>query len=172
MSQYEELTTTMTDQQYLVEALTEMGYKPEVQTEGTALRGYGGVSWNRPVQVTIPREQLRGALASVGFGRDDAGVFQAVIDDLDRKCSGSQSRLGRVAQPTKWQTMAVANTKAMCSGPRWFKPSQGPKAAAFRGSTKGRRTSCRKTHHRRNRRKRKQLYRPRGFHGQGCAMSP
>ena len=68
MSQYEELTTTMTDQQYLVEALTEMGYKPEVQTEGTALRGYGGVSWNRPVQVTIPKDQLRGALAAVGFG--------------------------------------------------------------------------------------------------------
>ena len=59
MSQYEELTTTMTDQQYLVEALTEMGYKPDIQTDGTALRGYGGVSWNRPVQVTIPREQLR-----------------------------------------------------------------------------------------------------------------
>ena len=83
MSQYEELTTTMTDQQYLVEALTEMGYKPDVQTEGTALRGYGGISWNRPVQVTIPREQLRGALAPVGFGRDENGVFQAVIDDLD-----------------------------------------------------------------------------------------
>src|SRR6266571_2623468 len=81
MSQYEELTTTMTDQQYLVEALTEMGYKPEVQTEGTALRGYGGVSWNRPVQVIIPREQLRDALAPVGFGRDGSGVFQAVIDD-------------------------------------------------------------------------------------------
>src|SRR5258708_40268153 len=69
MSQYEELTTTMTDQQYLVEALTEMGYKPDVQADGTALRGYGGVSWNRPVQVIIPREQLRGALAPVGFPR-------------------------------------------------------------------------------------------------------
>ena len=44
MSQYEELTTTMSDQQYLVEALTELGYKPEVQQEGTALRGYGGVA--------------------------------------------------------------------------------------------------------------------------------
>src|SRR6266853_4273358 len=99
MSQYEELTTTMTDQQYLVEALTEMGYKPDVQTEGTALRGYGGLNWNRPVQVTIPREQLRGALAPVGFGRDEAGVFHAVIDDLDRKCSGlDESWLGRVAQ--------------------------------------------------------------------------
>ena len=55
MSQYEEVKTTMTDQQYLVEALTEMGLKPEVQTDGTALRGYGGVTWSRPVQVIIPR---------------------------------------------------------------------------------------------------------------------
>ncbi len=82
MSQYEELTTTMTDQRYLVEALTEMGYKPDVRADGTALRGYGGVSWNRPESVTIPMEQLRGALAPVGLGRDAAGGFQAVNADL------------------------------------------------------------------------------------------
>ena len=130
MSQYEELTTTMTDQQYLVEALTEMGYIPEVQTEGAALRGYGGVRWNRPVQVTIPREQLRGALAPVGFGRDGAGVFQAVIDDLDRKCSGfDESWLGRVAQAYKErQTMAVAKTKGyVFRGREIVQTPQGPK---------------------------------------------
>ena len=130
MSQYEELTTTMTDQGYLVDALTEMGYKPEVQTEGTALRGYGGVSWNRPVQVTIPREQLRGALAPVGFGRDETGVFQAVIDDLDRKCSGlDEGWLGQVAQAYKErQTMAVAKTKGyVFRGREIVQTPQGPK---------------------------------------------
>lgn len=129
MSQYEELTTTMTDQQYLVEALTEMGYKPEVQTGGMALRGYGGVSWNRPVEVTIPREQLRGALAPVGFGRDAAGVFQAVIDDLDRKCGLDESWLGRVAQGYKErQTMAVAKTKGyVFRGREVVQTPQGPK---------------------------------------------
>jgi hypothetical protein len=130
MSQYEELTTTMTDQQYLVEALTEMGYKPDVQADGTALRGYGGVSWNRPVQVTIPREQLRGALAPVGFGRDDAGVFQAVIDDLDRKCSGlDESWLGRIAQAYKERpNMAVARTKGyVFRGREVIQTPQGPK---------------------------------------------
>ena len=77
------------------------------------MRGYGGVSWNRPVQVIIPREQLRDALAPVGFGRDGSGVFQAVIDDLDRKCTGlNESWLGRVAQTYKErQTLAVAKTK-------------------------------------------------------------
>lgn len=138
MSQYEELTTTMTNQQYLVEALTEMGYKPEVQTEGTALRGYGGVSWNRPVQVTIPREQLRGALAPVGFGRDETGVFQAVIDDLDRKYTDlNESWLGRVAQGYKeQQTMAVAKTKGyVFRGREVVQTPQGSKGAvAFRCS--------------------------------------
>ncbi len=130
MSQYEELTTTMTAQQYLIEALKEMGYQPQVQTEGTALRGYGGVTWNRPVQIIIPREQLRGALAPVGFGWDEMGVFQAVIDDLDRKCSGlDESWLGRVAQAyKKRQTMAVAKTKGyVFRGREVVQTPQGPK---------------------------------------------
>lgn len=130
MSQYEELKTTMTDQQYLLEALTEMGYRPEVQTDGTALKGYGGVTWNRPVQIIIPREQLRGALAPVGFGRDETGVFQAVIDDLDRQYTGlNESWLGRVAQTYKErQTMAVAQTKGyVFRGREVVQTPQGPK---------------------------------------------
>lgn len=130
MSQYEELTTTMSDQQYLVEALTELGYKPEVQHEGTALRGYGGVAWNRPVQVIIPRDQLRGALAPVGFGRDATGVFQAVIDDLDRQYLGlDQAWVGRVAQAYKEkQTMAVARSKGyVFRGREVVQTPQGPK---------------------------------------------
>jgi len=94
------------------------------------LRGYCGVSWNRPVQVTIPREQLRSALAPVGFGRDEAGAFQAVIDYLDRKCSGlNESWLGRVAQSYKErQTMAVAKTKGyVFRGREIVQTPQGPK---------------------------------------------
>ena len=130
MSQYEELTTTMSDQQYVVEALTAMGYKPEVQHEGTALRGYGGVAWNRPVQVIIPRHQLNGALAPIGFGRDASGVFQAVIDDLDRQYLGlDQVWLGRVAQAYKErQTMAVARSKGyVFRGREVVQTPQGPK---------------------------------------------
>jgi hypothetical protein len=130
MSQYEELTTTMSDQQYLVEALTELGYKPQVLPEGTVLRGYGSVAWNRPVQVIIPRDQLRGALAPVGFGRDAAGVFQAVIDDLDRQYPGlDQFWLGRVAQAYKEkQTMAVARSKGyVFRGREVVQTPQGPK---------------------------------------------
>lgn len=130
MSQYEELKTTMTDQQYLVEALTEMGFNPEVQTDGAALKGYGGVTWSRPVQVIIPREQVRGALAPVGFGRDETGVFQAVIDDLDRQyCGLDASWLGRLAQGYKErQTMAMAKTKGyIFKGREVVQTPQGPK---------------------------------------------
>ncbi|MEO8338834.1 MAG: DUF1257 domain-containing protein [Nitrospirota bacterium] len=130
MSQYEELKTTMTDQQYLVEALTEMGFNPEVQTDGAALKGYGGVTWSRPVQVIIPREQVRGALAPVGFGRDETGVFQAVIDDLDRQyCGLDASWLGRLAQGYKErQTMAMAKTKGyIFRGREVVQTPQGPK---------------------------------------------
>ena len=88
MSQYEELTTTMTEQQYLVEALTEMGYTPGVQTEGTALRGYGGVSWNRPVQVTLTRQQLRGTLACLHLVHEESGRLHDVHDSRERKRHG------------------------------------------------------------------------------------
>ena len=130
MSQYEELTTTMSDQQYLVAALTEMGYRPEAHSDGSALRGYGGVTWNRPVQVIIPRDQLRGALAPVGFGRGATGVFQAVIDDLDRQYLGlDQAWLGRIAQAYKEkQTMAVARSKGyVFRGREVVQTPQGPK---------------------------------------------
>jgi hypothetical protein len=108
----------MSDQQYLVEALTAMGYKPEVQHEGTALRGYGGVAWNRPVQVIIPRHQLNGALAPIGFGRDASGVFQAVIDDLDRQYLGldqfgSGASRRRIRKRRPWP---LRGPKAMCFG--------------------------------------------------------
>ena len=152
MSQYEELTTTMTDRQFLVEALTEMGYKP-VQSEATALRGYGGINWNRPVQVTIPRDQLRGALASIGFGRDDSGVFQAVIDDLDRQYCGFDERwLGRVAQAYKErQTMAVARSKGyVFRGRDVIQTPQGPKVQlrfAVRSQTLGEKHHAGKAHH-------------------------
>lgn len=130
MSQYEELKTSMTDQAYLVEALTEMGYKPVVQANGIELRGYAGRKWQRPVQVMIPRDQLPGALAPVGFGRDSTGVFQAVIDDMDRDGLSLNERwLGRISQAYKErQTMAIAKAKGyVFQGRKVIETPQGKK---------------------------------------------
>jgi hypothetical protein len=42
VSKYVELRTSVTDERYLVEALRELGYEPEVCHEGRALVGYLG----------------------------------------------------------------------------------------------------------------------------------
>ena len=69
-------------------------------------------------------------MAPVGFGRDETGVFQAIIDDLDRKYTDlNESWLGRVAQTYKErQTMAVAKTKGyVFRGREVVQTPQGPK---------------------------------------------
>ena len=95
-----------------------------------AVRGGGALRWSRPGHVQRRGRRLRGSLAPVGAGRDGAGVFQAVIDDLDRKCSGlKESWLGRIAQAYKGrQTMAVAKTKGyVFRGREVVQTPQGPK---------------------------------------------
>lgn len=113
MSKFEQLQTSVTEGQYLVEALQELGYRPSVDWNGQTLRGYGGAVWPERAQVVIPRAQLGGALADIGFVRDASGVFRAVIDDMDRDYSGFDSAwIGRLMQTYKErQTMAVARAK-------------------------------------------------------------
>ncbi len=113
MSKFEHLRTTVTEGEYLVDALRELGYAPVVDWNGQTLHGYGGVVWPERAQVVIPRAQLHGALADAGFVRDEAGVYQAVIDDMDRRYSGlDDAWIGRVTQTYKEkQTMAVARAK-------------------------------------------------------------
>lgn len=113
MSKFEQMETKLTEGQYLVEALETIGYKPVVDWNGQTLRGYGGAIWPERAQVVIPRAQLKGALADIGFVRDASGVFRAVIDDMDRDYSGFDvAWLGRLTQTYKEkQTMAVARAK-------------------------------------------------------------
>jgi hypothetical protein len=44
MSKYSEAATTVRNQSYLVAALTELGYKPELHADGAALVGYARTS--------------------------------------------------------------------------------------------------------------------------------
>ena len=113
MSKFEQMETKLTEDQYLAEALEAIGYKPVVDWNGQTLRGYGGAIWPEKAQIVIPRAQLNGALADIGFVRDACGVFRAVIDDMDRDYSGFDSAwLGRLTQTYKEkQTMAVARAK-------------------------------------------------------------
>ena len=112
MSKYVELRTSLTDERYLVEALRELGYEPEVCPEGRPLVGYVGDQRAERAHVIIPRGQLDSASNEIGFARDDGGVFQAVVSEYDRSIGFNDAWLGRLAQVYKErQTMAVAKAK-------------------------------------------------------------
>ena len=61
MSKYVELRTNVADERYLVEALRELGYQPEVCPEGRPLVGYVGDERAERAHVIIPRRQLDSA---------------------------------------------------------------------------------------------------------------
>jgi hypothetical protein len=112
MSKYEELATVLTEEQYLVEALEQLGYKPEVHKGGAALCGYLGDERPEKAHVIVRRQQLNSASNDIGFARDAQGQFSAVVSDYDRGIGFDQGWVGRVAQVYKeCQTMAVAKSR-------------------------------------------------------------
>lgn len=112
MSKYVELRTSLTDERYLVEALRELGYEPEVCPEGRPLVGYVGDQRAERAHVIIPRAQLDSASNEIGFARDNGGVYQAIVSEYDRGIGFNDAWLGRLVQVYKErQTMAVAKAK-------------------------------------------------------------
>jgi hypothetical protein len=112
LSNYQELHTRFTDERYLVEALQELGYEPEVCREGKSLTGYRGDQRAERAHVIIPRRQLDSASNDIGFARDSSGVYQAIVSAYDRGIGFDDAWLGRLAQIYKErQTMAVAKAK-------------------------------------------------------------
>ncbi len=112
MSNYLELRTRFTDERYLVEALQELGYEPQVCRKGKSLTGYLGDTRAERAHVVIPRRQLDSASNDIGFARDSSGVYQAIVSEYDRGIGFDDAWLGRLAQTYKErQTMAVAKAK-------------------------------------------------------------
>ena len=112
MSKYVELRTSVTDEQYLVEALRELGYQPELCPEGRPLVGYLGDKRAERAQIIIPRGQLDSASNDIGFVRDRTGVYQTIVSEYDRGIGFDDAWLGRLVQVYKErQTMAVAKSK-------------------------------------------------------------
>jgi len=112
LSKYIELHTQLTDERYLVEALKELGYEPEVCREGKCLIGYLGDKRRERAEIIIPRRQLDAASNDIGFVRDRSGVYQAIVSEYDRSMGFDEMWLGRLAQAYKErQTMAVAKGK-------------------------------------------------------------
>jgi Protein of unknown function (DUF1257) len=112
MSKYVEMSTALTDERYLVEALRELGYEPEVCREGKALVGYMGDERAERAQIIVRRRHLDSASNDIGFARDGSGVYRAIISEYDRGIGFDDAWIGRLSQAYKErQTMAVAKAK-------------------------------------------------------------
>jgi hypothetical protein len=112
VSKYLEMRTELKDERYLIEALRELGFEPEVCPEGKPLFGYTGDERPERAQIIIRRRQLDSASNDIGFARDGSGTYQAIISEYDRSIGFNEAWLGRVAQTYKErQTMAVAKAK-------------------------------------------------------------
>ena len=129
MSKYEEAITTIAHEGYLVEALEQLGYKPEVHKNGAALVGYQGDERAEQAHIIIRRRQLDSASNDIGFVRAASGRYRAVVSDYDRGIGFDQAWLGRVSQAYKeCQTMAVAKARGYVLQSRnVIQTPQGPK---------------------------------------------
>jgi len=112
MSAYGEFETATREQSFLVEALTEMGYRVEVHGDGVPLFGYHGDKRPERAHVIIRRAQLDSASNDIGFARGADGRFRAILSEYDRSIGYDDKWLGKVHQHYKEkQTMAVARAK-------------------------------------------------------------
>jgi hypothetical protein len=112
LSKYLTTTISVTDEQYLIAALQQLGYNPEVCHEGRPLVGYMGDERAERAQIIISRRQLDSASNDIGFARDASGVYRAIISEYDRGIGFDDAWLGRVSQAYKErQTMAVAKAR-------------------------------------------------------------
>ena len=112
MSKYCQTITELRKEEYLVEALKEMGYEGEVHPEGAPLGRYYSEQEGKTAHVIIRRSELKGAFGDIGFARQADGRLVAIVDELDQQCRYGTKWLGRVQQLYKEnQTLATARTK-------------------------------------------------------------
>ena len=112
MSAYGEYETTLSEQNFLVEGLTAMGYRIEVHAAGAPLVGYHGDERPERAHVIIRRAQLDSASNDIGFVRGPDGRFRAILSEYDRSIGYDDRWLGKVHQHYKEkQTLAVAKAK-------------------------------------------------------------
>ena len=67
ISEYHIIDTEFKDQECLIEALEEMGYKPTIHATPKQLEGYQGDSRTQKAHIIIPRKQVGSASNDVGF---------------------------------------------------------------------------------------------------------
>ena len=73
MSKYGVSITELKEEKYLVDALREMGYRPEVHHEAVPMNSYYSEQEAKLANIIIRRHELRGACGDIGFARQPDG---------------------------------------------------------------------------------------------------
>lgn len=99
MSHFTSIKTQIKNQEALVKALADMGFK-DVELHETAQQLYGFEGRLRPetAEVIIRRQYLGSASNDIGFKRQDDGQFEAMISSYDRAYKYSQQWLNQLTQ--------------------------------------------------------------------------
>lgn len=112
MSKYGISLTALVEEKHLVDALRELGYRPEVWPQGAKLHRYYSEQEEKTAHVIIRRHELPGSFGDIGFVKQSDGRFQMISDELDQHSQSGEKWLGRVQQAYKErQTLAVARAK-------------------------------------------------------------
>jgi len=82
MSQYHVVEVIFDDQNCLVEALEELGMKPEVHADGTTIRTYYRTDVVPKCHVVVRKGQFNG-MGDIGFEKTAEGKFVMHCDDYD-----------------------------------------------------------------------------------------
>ncbi len=99
MSHYSTIKTRLVEQDYLVRALEDVGYKGKVKVyeEPVRLRGYLGDPRRQKAEIVIRRGHVGRASNDIGFRRTAAGTYDAMISGYDR-AKHSAKWLGHLTQ--------------------------------------------------------------------------
>lgn len=112
MSKYMECQTVLGDRKFLLAALAELGYHPEIHPDGAALFGYEGRERPERAHVIVRRQELSPASNDIGFARSADGHFVALLSEYDQEIGYDRKWLSKVQQIYKEkQTIATARAK-------------------------------------------------------------
>mgnify|MGYP001609138994 FL=1 len=81
-----------------MEALQELGFRPEVHEVAKSLVGYEGRARPEVAHIIIPRSQLRSASNDLGFKVLPNGKIEAIVSEYDQRAGFGAEWLGKVTQ--------------------------------------------------------------------------
>lgn len=83
MSEYHKVDIDFQDEECLVKALEEIGWKAQVHKEAIQLEGYQGDKREQRAHIIIPRSIVGTASNDIGFERVSGGKYIAHVSEFD-----------------------------------------------------------------------------------------